>query len=103
MRDCFVRNVIPVLTLFEGLPRVGVRTGLWDFVGIIWGGAGKLGTSTELFVNSSDLRFLDRVGAIVLMCVSGRWQTFWLQELVLGYFLNIQLFRMFKLQIECRM
>jgi hypothetical protein len=86
MRDCFVRNVIPVLALFEGLPWVGVRTGLWDFVGTICGGAGKLGTSTELFDNSSDLRFLDRVGAIVLMCIIFVWEDSRSQERIQYYF-----------------
>lgn len=46
---------------------MGVVAGLRVFVGIICGGAGKFWTSTEL-VDSVDLRFLERVGAIFGNC-----------------------------------
>jgi hypothetical protein len=36
-------------------------------VGTLCGGAGKLGISTELVVDSVDLRFLVRAGAILLV------------------------------------
>lgn len=45
---------------------MGVLAGLWVFVGTSRGGAGKVCTSTELeLVDSVDLRFFCRVGAIV--------------------------------------
>lgn len=48
---------------------MGVLAGLSVLVGIILGGAGKLCISTEL-VDSVDLRFLERVGAMLRVCVS---------------------------------
>jgi hypothetical protein len=55
-----------------GLLFDGVIAGLRVFVGTIWGGAGKLCTSTEL-VDSVDLRFLTRVGAILQVLVMINW------------------------------
>jgi hypothetical protein len=55
--------VIPIVDFLIGLLVVRVLAGLRVFVGATCGGAGKLCTSTEL-VDSVDLRFFDRVGAI---------------------------------------
>jgi hypothetical protein len=60
---CFCPTVIPILTFLIGLWPGGVLAGLRVLVATICGGAGKPCTSTEL-VDSVDLRFLERVGAI---------------------------------------
>jgi len=53
---------MPILPFFIGL-RIGDLRGLLIFVGTNCGGAGKFWISTEE-VDSVDLRFLERVGAI---------------------------------------
>jgi hypothetical protein len=56
---------MPIGALFMGLRPIGVLAGECVFVGMIRGaGAGKLCISTEPS-DSVDLRFFDRVGAIV--------------------------------------
>ena len=55
--------MIPILTFLIGLRFVGVRAGLRVLVAINCGGAGKFCISAEL-VDSVDLRFLERVGAM---------------------------------------
>lgn len=67
---CFCAKVIPIFCFLIGLLFVGVLAGLRVFVGIICGGAGKFWISTEL-VDSVDLRFLERVGAISGDCGLG--------------------------------
>jgi len=67
IKACFCAIVIPIFCFLIGLLFVGVLAGLRVFVGIICGGAGKFWISKEL-VDSVDLRFLERVGAIFEDC-----------------------------------
>lgn len=64
IKACFWPNVIPILTFLMGLRFVGVLAGLRVLVATICVGC----TSTEL-ADSVDLRFLERVGAILRSCL----------------------------------
>lgn len=68
-----------------GLRFVGVLAGLLIFVGTSCGGAGKLCISTEL-VDSVDLRFFCRVGAIAYFGM-GCWKWWGVSELLFWYLL----------------
>jgi hypothetical protein len=73
IKACFWPTVRPLVAFLIGLLFVGVLAGLFVFVGTSRGGAGKLGTSTEL-VDSVDFRFFCRVGAIMYFDVGFGWR-----------------------------
>lgn len=60
---------MPLLAFLIGLRLVGVFIGLDPFVGTICGGAGNDCMSTDV-VDSVDLRFFVRVGAMIIVVYS---------------------------------
>ena len=70
IKACFCAIVIPLRAFLIGLRFVGVFAGLLPFVGTIRGGAGKDCISIDV-VESVDMRFFERVGAMLrnLYCV----------------------------------
>lgn len=55
-----------IASRFAGLFRIGVRDRVDAFVATLFAGRIELGASFDI-IDSSDLRFLDRVGAIVVV------------------------------------